>query len=88
MTKTSFFDDRQELTEIYLKPAEHLPWSFFAKIVNNFKPLTNFAKKPMGYFRLGSKYTFGLSYEPKICRSEFVKFHLTAPFYTFYLTYQ
>ena len=50
MTKTSFFDDRQELTEIYLKPAEHLPWSFFAKIVNSFKPLTNFAKNPWDIF--------------------------------------
>ena len=71
MTKTSFFDDRQELTETYWKPAEHLHWSSFPKIVYSFKPLTNFAKKPMGYFRLGSKYTFGLPYEQKICRSEF-----------------
>ena len=38
MIKTSFLDDRQELTltETYLKPAEHLRWIFFAKIVNNF----------------------------------------------------
>ena len=45
MTKISFLDDRQGLSETYLEPVEHLRWSFFAKIVNSFKPLTNFAKK-------------------------------------------
>ena len=45
MIKTSFLDDRHELPEIYLDPAEHLPWVFFAKIVNNFwPPLTNLKK--------------------------------------------
>ena len=36
MTKISFLDDRQGLSETYLEPVEHLRWSFFAKIVNSF----------------------------------------------------
>ena len=31
MIKTSFLDDRHELPEIYLEPAEHLPWGFFLR---------------------------------------------------------
>ena len=44
MIKTSFLDDRHELPEIYLEPAEHLPWGFFCEnsqqllaAVNQFK---------------------------------------------------
>ena len=44
MIKTSFLDDRHELPEIYLEPAEHLPSGFFCEnsqqllaAVNQFK---------------------------------------------------
>ena len=31
MIKASFLDDRHELPEIYLEPAEHLPWGVFLR---------------------------------------------------------
>ena len=44
LIKTSFLDHRHELPEIYLEPAEHLPWGFFCEnsqqllaAVNQFK---------------------------------------------------
>ena len=88
MIKTSFLDDRHELPEIYLEPAEHLPWGFFCEnsqqllaAVNQFKKKTT--TKPhknnsIGYFWLCSKNTFGLPYQQKICISEFEKVHQSA----------
>ena len=81
MIKTSFLNERPELTETYIyNPVEHLRGSFFAKIVNGFQLLTNFAKRNLiEDFRLGSKYVFGLSYGEMNGRYEFTQFHLSTP---------
>ena len=86
MIKTSFLDDRQELTLTDLfKTSRTSTMDFFCEnsqqllAVNQFRKKKRETKNSIGYFWLGSKYTFGLSYEQKICRSEFEKFHQSAP---------
>ena len=37
-------------------PVEHVRWSFFAKIVNSFQPLTIFVKSSILDVRLGFEY--------------------------------
>ena len=39
-------------TEVYLKPVEHLRWSFSAKIVDDWNPLTIFIKKALNTLHL------------------------------------
>ena len=80
MIKTPLLDDRQELTETYLEPSRTSAMKFFRENSQRLLAVNQFhIKNSIRYFRLGSKYTFGLSYVQMICISEFAKFHLSAP---------